>query len=110
MRTGFRCDRQIVPDSQNHLSEEAAVNRIGIVRAGAAISLVASGFLGGLAISSTLSGAASTGLTYFACLKGGLISHVQGTTHSCPATYSLISWNQRGIAGTPGTPVSYTHL
>ena len=51
------------------------------------------------------SGASSSATTFYACLKGGSLSKVSSTSHTCPKGFTVASWGitgPRGMAGDTG--------
>ena len=48
-------------------------------------------------------GSSSSPKTFYACLKGGTLSKVSTSKHTCAATYKAVSWNSVGPQGLPGS-------
>jgi hypothetical protein len=47
-------------------------------------------------------GASSSPKTFYACLRGGTLSKVSTSTHTCASGYKLVSWNAVGPQGLQG--------
>jgi hypothetical protein len=67
-------------------------------------ALVTGAALSGALLSGAAVNAATSGVTYYGCLKGGTLSSVGTTAPTCGRGATVINWNQTGPQGPQGVP------